>query len=425
MRVTNQMVSRNYLNHLETNFANKYASENKINSRHQYEYGSENPINAAGEMRVRKAIANINNYQYNLKTAESIYEAAESSVTAISEIIQLTYEKCIEAANGTSIDVHTHAPDQMEMIATNIEAYADEIARLMNLTVADRRIFGGINNDKKAFEIQDGRVIYNGVDVDTYNEPTQFPNSRESYADIGLGMMLNEEGRVDEQSALALTFNGMDVIGCGKEDSTPYINLDSIQAGTTYRFELTIGKDIKKIIEFEGQATDADNADAINKAIADEFDGKEYVKVYAHGLVVNNLNKEGIAVTDKSAGDKLEVENKGSEYSNNIIQSILDAAKMIREGDGDAIAKYADHIYSLQTQVSLTLAKIGNTTKFIEFNQTRLTNNLQTLYQRETDLYITDVESESTNWKNYEAVYSATLQMSAAVIPQSIFDFMR
>lgn len=423
MRVTNQIVSRNYLKHLETNFSNKFASENKINSRHQYEYASENPINAAGEMRVRKAIANINNYQYNLRTADSIYEAAESSVTAISEIIQLTYEKCIEAANGTSIDVHTHAPDQMEMIATNIEAYADEISRLMNLTVADRRIFGGINNDRKAFEIQDGRVLYNGVDVDTYNDPTLFPNSRESYADIGLGMMLNDEGRVDEQSALALTFNGMDVIGCGKEETTPYIDLDSIQAGTTYKFELAVGKE-KKTIEFEGQATDADNVDAINAEIAKAF-GTDSIKVYAHGLVVNGLNKENMTITDKSAGDKLEVENKGGEYSNNIIQSILDAAKMIREGDGEAIAKYADHIYSLQTQVSLTLAKIGNTTKFIEFNQTRLTNNLQTLYQRETDLYITDVESESTNWKNYEAVYSATLQMSAAVIPQSIFDFMR
>lgn len=425
MRVANQTVSRNYLKHLETNYSNVYKSQNKIDSTHQYEYGSENPINAAGELRVRKAIANLENYQYNLRTADSIYSAAESSVTAISEIIQTTYEKCIEAANGTSDEVHTHAPDQLDMIAMNVEAYADEIARLMNLVVADRRIFGGVNNDCKAFAIEDGRVIYNGVDVDTYSDPTLFPNSRESYADIGLGMMLNEEGRVDEQSALALTFNGMDVIGCGKKETSPYIDLDSINDGTTYTFQLNVGSKIEKTVTFTGTATKEDNIKAINDAIAAEFDGNDSIKIYEHGLIVNGLNSEAISITDRTTGtDKLGVENRGAAYSNNIIQSILDAAQIIRTGDGDEIAKYADHIFSLQTKVSLTLAKIGTQTKFIEFNQTRITNNMTTLQERENDLYGTDFAAESTNLKNYDAIYSATLQMSAMVIPQSIFNFM-
>lgn len=425
MRVANQTVSRNYLKHLETNYSNVYKSQNKIDSTHQYEYGSENPINAAGELRVRKAIANLENYQYNLRTADSIYSAAESSVTAISEIIQITYEKCIEAANGTSDEVHTHAPDQLDMIAMNVEAYADEIARLMNLVVADRRIFGGVNNDCKAFAIEDGRVIYNGVDVDTYSDSTLFPNSRESYADIGLGMMLNEDGRVDEQSALALTFNGMDVIGCGKKETSPYIDLDSINDGTTYTFQLNVGSKIEKTVTFTGTATKEDNIKAINDAIAAEFDGNDSIKIYEHGLIVNGLNSEAISITDRTAGtDKLGVENRGAAYSNNIIQSILDAAQIIRTGDGDEIAKYADHIFSLQTKVSLTLAKIGTQTKFIEFNQTRITNNMTTLQERENDLYGTDFAAESTNLKNYDAIYSATLQMSAMVVPQSIFDFM-
>ena len=426
MRVANQTVSRNYLKHLEKNYSNVYNSQKKIDSTHQYEFGSENPINAAGELRVRKAMSNIENYQYNLRTADSIYAAAESSVMAISEIIQTTYEKCIEAANGTSDDVHTHAPDQLEMIAVNVEAYADEIARLMNLTVADRRIFGGINNDCKAFAIDNGRVIYNGVDVDTYTDPTLFPNSRESYADIGLGMTLNEDGRVDEQSAIALTFNGMDVTGCGKKATSPYINFDSITAGTTYSFKLKVGDNIERDISFVGGANDSDTVDNINKALADAFDGNQSIKVLSHGLVVNTLNKDNINIVDTTPGtDKLEIENKGDEYSNNIIQSILDAAKMIRTGNGAEIARYADHIYSLQTKVSLTLANIGTQTKFIEFNQTRLTNNMTTLKERENDLYGTDMATESTNWKNFDAIYSATLQMSAAVVPQSIFDFMR
>ncbi len=425
MRVSNQTVTRNYLRRLETNYSNKFNSERKIAGFRQYDEASEMPAQAATAMRVRKAIANLNTYQENLKTADNIYSNAESSITAISDIIQLTYEKCIEAANGTKSDVHTHAPDQMEMIAVNVEAYADEIARLMNLSVADRKIFGGVNNDEKAFSIEDGRVIYNGVDVDTYDDPTMFPNSVVSYCDIGLGMTLDKNGRVDEQSALPITFNGVEVIGCGKQAKSTYIDLETIQEDQDYSFELAVG-DQKFMINFTGGADSAANRTAINDAIKAAV-GNDKISVMEHGMVVNTLSNKGVSVIDKSEDAKLDIEVTGDSYSNNIIQSILDAAKMIREGNGKEIAKFADHIYSLQTTVSLALANIGTQTKFIEFNQTRITNNLENMGQRQNDLEAlvdTSLADEITNRDMLDSLYTATLQMSASVIPQSIFNFI-
>ncbi len=425
MRIASQTVTRNYLNRLEKTYSDKYNSEKKIAGHRQYDEASEMPAQAATAMRVRKAIANLNTYQENLKTADTIYSSAESSVTAISEIIQLTYEKCIEAANGTSSDVHTHTPDQLEMIATNIEAFADEISRLMNLTVADRRIFGGINNDQKAFSIENGRVIYNGVDVDAYNDPKMFPNSGVSYCDIGLGMTLDKNGRVDEQSALPLTFNGCDVIGCGKQAKAYNIDLNSIEDGTAYSFELSVG-DQKYAVNFTGGATPIDSRNAINDAIKAAV-GNDKITVMEHGLFTNGITEENFSVTDTSKGSKLKIEDKSNAYSNNIIQSILDAAKMVREGKGEEIAKYADHVYDLQTKVSLTLARIGNQSKFIEFNQTRVTNNQETMFQRQNDLEgLVDgnLAAEITNREMFDSIYTATLQMGASSIPQSIFDFI-
>ncbi|MDE6725767.1 MAG: hypothetical protein K2J79_09200, partial [Ruminiclostridium sp.] len=367
----------------------------------------------------------LNTYQENLKTADNIYSNAESSVTAISEIIQMTYEKCIEAANGTSSDVHTHAPDQLEMIAVNVEAYADEIARLMNLSVADRKIFGGVNNDEKAFSIEDGRVIYNGVDVDTYNDPSMFPNSVVSYCDIGLGMTLDKNGRVDEQSALPITFNGAEIIGCGKQSKATYVDLRAIDNGTQYCFKLTAGKE-SFTVTFTGGADADANRTAINDAIKKAV-GNDKISVMEHGLFVNNLNDGELSAVNTSPDSQLKIEDKGNSYSNNIIQSILDAAKMIKEGDGLEIAKYADHIYSLQTTVSLALANIGTQTKFIEFNQTRITNNLENMGQRQNDLEAlvdTSLADEITNRDMLDSIYTATLQMSASVIPQSIFNFI-
>lgn len=427
MRVANATITRNYVKNLEKNYSLKYKSEQKISSYRQFGQASEMPAQAASAMRVRKAIANLNNYQENLKTADNIYANAESSIMAISEIIQNTYEKCIEAANGTSSTVHTHAPDQMEMIAMGVESYADEISRLMNLTVADRRIFGGINNDEKAFSIKGSAVYYNGVPVDQYSDPEMFPKSVSSYCDIGLGMTLDASGRIDEQSALKLTFNGVECTGCGKQPTTSYIDLDEIEDGVEYSFELSIGNQGGPIerynITFTGGADSNASRDAINAAIKDAV-GSDKISVYEYGTIVNNLNGKQVKIKDTGEDAKLSVENQGSAYSNNVIQSILDAAQMIRTGNGKEIARYADHIYSLQTKISMTLAEIGNTTKFIEFNQERITNNLETLTQRQNDLESTDFPSETTTWKMLGSIYSATLQMSGSVIPQSIFDFI-
>ena len=221
--------------------------------------------------------------------------------------------------------------------------------------------------------------------------------------------------------------------GCGKQPTTAFINLEEIQDGVEYSFEMAIGNDGDKIqkynITFKGGKDAAESRANINAELAKIDDLKGKVTLYEHGTIVNDFNGKQVKITDTSdvaanGGNALSVENQGKAYSNNIIQSILDAAQIIRTGDGAEIARYADHIYSLQTKVSLTLADIGNSTKFIEFNQERITNNLETLTGRQNDLESTDFPSETTTWKMLGSIYSATLQMSGSVIPQSIFQFI-
>ena len=428
MRIATNRASSNYLKRLENNYSQKYNSELKISSSRKFQYASEMPAEAASAMRVRKAIANLNNYQENLKTARSIYDAGEASVMSISELIQSTYEKCIEAANGT------HTQDQMEILANEIETFADEMCRLMNLTVADRRIFGGTNNNEKAFAIEgsgDNKyVTYNGVPVNQYNDPSMFPYGESSFTDIGLGMQLGADGRVDEQSAMKVTFNGMEVLGCGIASTSAYVVYDSIEADRSYEFELTIGTKSYKI-PFnvpDSVTTDSEKRDIINTAINDVLTANGYpadrIFLSENGNFVNQINTESISVMSTGNND-FTVVNRPYGYSNNVIQNILDAAKCIRTMDGDEIARFADQVYSLQTTVSLALADFGHNTQFIEFNQDRITNNLYSLTERQKDLEATELESESTTWKLLDSIFSASLQMTSSAIPQSIFDFIR
>lgn len=422
MRIATNRATNNYLKRLEYNYAKKYESEMKISTERQFMHASEAPAQAASAMRVRKAIANLNIYQTNLTTAKSIYDTAESSVMAISELIQTTYEKCIEAANGT------HTRDQMEMLAMEVETFADEMSRLMNLTVADRRIFGGVNNWEKAFAIEgtagNRYVTYNGVPVNQYSDPNMYPWAKDSFCDIGLGMTLDENGRVDEQSALQLTFNGMEILGCGISPTTGFVNLQGIEDGKDYEFELAVGEN-KYTVSFTGVAGGAEaNRAVINDAIQ-AATGHDKITVAEYGTFINQLNS-GEQLTVRSTGtNPLEMENQGTGYSNNVIQNILDAAECIRGMNGTEIARFADQVYSLQTTVSLALADFGHTSQFIEFNQNRITNNLYSLTERQDTLESTDLKAESTMRTLLDSIFSASLQMASSAVPQSIFDFIR
>ena len=226
MRIAGSTVRRNYLKNYERNYSDKYESEQKISTYRQFQRASENPINAAKALRVRKSSAEIETSQKNLKSASSIYQAAESSMMTLSEIIQSTYEKLVEGAHGT------RNQDDLEIIAKEVDNYAEEMVQSLNVNVSDRRIFGALNNETVAFKIEtsatgDKFVTYNGVAVNSSSDPQSFPYSGTSYLDIGIGMSVDgSTGRIDDQTALPITFNGAECTGCGVTNRTANIDID-------------------------------------------------------------------------------------------------------------------------------------------------------------------------------------------------------
>ncbi|MCL2109756.1 MAG: hypothetical protein FWH20_10475, partial [Oscillospiraceae bacterium] len=248
MRIAGGTVVRRYMHNLERNMSRKNTEENRLYSGRSFNRASENPIQAARALRVRKAIYDIEAYQSNLKRANMIYEAAESSVMKVSGIIQSVYESLIYGAHGSL------NRDDANIIAESIEQYGDEMVQLMNIIVADRRIFGGTDNSSLAFRIEDGPAgkiaYYHGIPLNQYQEPSLFPYSGVSYTDVGIGINQNTpDGRVDPQSAIPLTFNGAEILGCGLSKTVSNLNLGTMQEGT-YRIDLSVGAD-KRTIGFD------------------------------------------------------------------------------------------------------------------------------------------------------------------------------
>ncbi len=271
MRIAGDNIRRNYLSRYEKNYSDKYSSEKKIFSGRQFDRGSENPINAARALRVRRSISEVESYQDNLKTADSIYTNAESAMLAVSGILQNVYEKLVQGAHGT------YNQDDLNIIANDIDNYAEEMVQSFNIDIADRKVFGGMNNDSVAFKIEgsaDGKyVTYNGVAVNSTNDPDAFPYPGVSFLDIGIGLSTDATtNRIDDQSGLPITFNGAKCTGCGMTSKTASIDLTSLIPNQSYTFDISAGGQSHKITFTADPAGNKDNnINIINEKLKDAF----------------------------------------------------------------------------------------------------------------------------------------------------------
>ena len=287
MRIAGNTTRRNFLRNYEMNSTSKFESEQKISTGRQFQRASENPINAAKALRVRKSMADLATHQKNLESADSIYQVAEDSLLTVSSLIQNTYEKLVQGAHGT------YNRNDMEIIAAEIEQYAQEMVQMMNVDVADRKIFGGVNNETNAFEIHgpigSQYVTYNGISVNADSDPLSYPNSEVSFLDIGIGMSVDGfTNRIDDQTALPITFNGVGCTGCGVTQRTVKIDLQSVFPGEAYKLEVSVGSN-KQIVEFNGGDTTEDTINNINEALSEQFMVTPQIDTTGDILYIENM----------------------------------------------------------------------------------------------------------------------------------------
>lgn len=83
-----------------------------------------------------------------------------------------------------------------------------------------------------------------------------------------------------------------------------------------------------------------------------------------------------------------------------------------------------DRIVNSSENLLVEIADLGNAEEYIEFNTSRFDTRELNLKDRQKTLEATDLESEITLMKTYEAIYNAALQMSSSIIPNSIFNYI-
>jgi len=225
MRVTNNYMTRNYLNNLNNSLSLLNESGNKLNTGRKFTKMSEDVSAGTRALTVRTQSYKNVQIQSNVKKAGESLEVAESNLTSIKDIIASVNEQTITALNGTNNSASN-------IFSIDFNSIKNQIVEFANCRYNDSYVLGGTNNKSVPFTVKDGELQYNGVNVNDIQKTdgefisggSEVPYSDSLFIDIGIGTAV-KNGAVDPRTAFNMSVSGLDCLGYGTEDVT-YIDIE-------------------------------------------------------------------------------------------------------------------------------------------------------------------------------------------------------
>ncbi|MEG1103826.1 MAG: hypothetical protein RSD78_03185 [Oscillospiraceae bacterium] len=230
MRITHNMMTRNYLGSVNKTLKNLSASNDRLTSQRAFNKASENVSSADRALRVRRLLVENEEAVKNISDLNARYESAENSLMAINNIVGTVTEDLVRGMNGTM-----EASDR-EKLAREVNNLQEHVLQTMNAKFSDKFLFAASGNkDGSApFTVGANGIEYNGQDVnamvpDANGKPTlngkPIDYNKVNHVDIGLGFGLEGTGinaTVDPRTAVQSTFSGAETFGFGVDaDGNP------------------------------------------------------------------------------------------------------------------------------------------------------------------------------------------------------------
>lgn len=150
--VTN--MAQSSISNAYTNWANII---NKITSNKNFSKMSENVTDATKVLKLKNQLAQLDEYQSNIKAAQNEMNLAYDTLGIVSDELSNINSLIIEASNVTT------TPDSAKALASEIKQKVATITDKMNTKYLDNFIFSGTYTQNQTYKTdEDGNIIYQG-----------------------------------------------------------------------------------------------------------------------------------------------------------------------------------------------------------------------------------------------------------------------
>ncbi|HJD48441.1 MAG TPA: hypothetical protein H9909_16495 [Candidatus Mediterraneibacter norfolkensis] len=214
MRITTNMIMRNYQNNLYSTMGGLDSSRKQVETGQRIFSAYEDPASAARAAVLDRRYARNQDYINNIESSESWLDEQESVIYRISNIAdQISKDYSVAAMNSP-------------IGSTGRDTYAEQLRNLQNTMVqflntkyGDSFLLGGnVGTETAPFELTDnGELLYRGLDVsDPANAAALQELANEtSYVDIGFGLSFDANNQIISSTAVNTALPGINAVGYG------------------------------------------------------------------------------------------------------------------------------------------------------------------------------------------------------------------
>jgi len=184
MRVTNAMITNNYMNNLNQNLERMNDLQNQVATNKRITKLSDDPVGVISSMEARTKLNQIDQYDRNIDSSMTWLEQSESAILEMNEIVQSAYEMTVHIANEFMTETDKLAA------AEEIAQYKEHILQVGNSKSGDKYVFGGFNVNTPPFTLNgSGDLLYNGLDLTNAADPLLIAEKAQVVEfEIGLNM---------------------------------------------------------------------------------------------------------------------------------------------------------------------------------------------------------------------------------------------
>ena len=171
MRVTNQMLTNNFLNDMNNNLQNMSKIQSQMTSGKEISKPSDDPMKIARVMQLNTDMNSNKQYNENISDASNYLDITDKSLGYVGDVLQRIRELLVSAGKGS------YGSDEKAAIKNEINQSAGQLTQILNTNFDGKYIFGGTKGTTKPVkEITDvttknTTLNYNVIDPAVTTDP--------------------------------------------------------------------------------------------------------------------------------------------------------------------------------------------------------------------------------------------------------------
>ncbi|MBN7573077.1 flagellar hook-associated protein 3 [Clostridium sp. 2-1] len=428
-RITNSMLSSNYLRNVKRNMNNMQTLQNQLASGKEINKASDNPYVASRSMQLNAEISYNKQYDENIKDTSNWLDTTDTALSQMGSIFGRIETLLVNAGNGT------YGDDEKSAIKDEIKEKVNELSQVLNTSFDGSYIFGGTKTNSKPTTVVDGKLEYADKDgnfINVYKQSngtitTSATTSNISYtltaSDITL---LNSElnnTTSPPSDARKTEINTLILAGVGASE---YKSVDGTITTSATSTNKQVGLTMADVTALQNELNNTTSPP--NAARKNEINN-----ILTQATPITQINSslevditQGVkSIYNKTAVDVLEFKDKNGKSINvsDLLSNIVNDLGTNGSGS-NLITNDLNDIQSVTANLLQKRSEVGTMQNRMDSAQT----NNETQNYNMTDILSktedVDFANKTMEYSMMQTVYTASLQTSAKILPMTILNYL-